>query len=114
MTERSIKYLSDILLAIALIKEFALGITDFNAYENDRKTQSAIERQLAIIGEALNKFKKIEPTVEIKYDKQIIAFRNRLVHAYDSLDNSIVWAILNNHLKALEDEIRGLSQFGDL
>lgn len=69
---------------------------------------------MAIIGEALNKFKKIEPTVEIKYDKQIIAFRNRLVHAYDSLDNSIVWAILNNHLKALEAEIRGLSQFGDL
>ncbi len=31
MTERSIKYLSDILLAIALIKEFAMGITDFNA-----------------------------------------------------------------------------------
>ncbi len=52
MTERSIKYLSDILMAIALIKEFAMGITDFNAYENDRKTQSAIERQLAIIGEA--------------------------------------------------------------
>lgn len=76
-----------------------MGITDFNAMKNDRKTQSAIERQLAIIGEALNKFKKIEPTVEIKYDKQIIAFRNRLVHAYDSLDNSIVWAILNNHLK---------------
>lgn len=54
MTEKSTKYLSDILMAIALIEEFTIGITDFNVYDTDRKTQSAVERQLAIIGEALN------------------------------------------------------------
>lgn len=107
MTEKSIKYLSDILMAIILIEEFTLGF-DFSAYEMDKKTQSAVERQLAIMGEALNQFKKLETTISIENDKQIVAFRNRLIHAYDSLDNSIVWAIMNRHLKPLKSEIENL------
>ena len=108
MTEKSLKYLSDILMAIALIEEFTTEISDFKVYDKDRKTQSAVERQLSIIGEALNQFKKLEPAIEIQNDKQIIAFRNRLVHAYDSLDNTIVWAIMNKHLKPLKSEIENL------
>lgn len=77
------KYLSDILIAIDLIEKFTVDISDFNAYQKDLKTQSAVERQLSIIGEALNKFKKEKPAIEIRNDKQIIGFRNRLVHAYD-------------------------------
>ncbi|RYD70765.1 MAG: DUF86 domain-containing protein [Sphingobacteriales bacterium] len=106
MTEKSKKYLSDILMAIDLIEEFTFGF-DFLVYDKDRKTQSAVERQLAIIGEALNQFRKLENTV-IENDKQIVAFRNRLVHAYDSLDNSIVWAIINRHLKPLKAEVEFL------
>jgi uncharacterized protein with HEPN domain len=108
MTEKSLKYLSDILMAIDLIEDFTKGISDFNVYESDRKTQSAVERQLVIIGEALNKFKKLEP--EIQNDKQIVGFRNRLVHAYDSIDNSIVWVILGRYLKPLKSEIEVLSK----
>jgi len=107
MTEKSKKYLSDILMAIDLIEEFLLGI-DFTTYEKDRKTQSAVERQFSIIGEALNQFRKLETSVIIENDKQIVAFRNRLVHAYDSLDNSIIWAIVNRHLKPLKSEIENL------
>lgn len=59
MTEKSKKYLSDILMAVILIEEFTVEITDFNSYNNDRKTQSAVERQLAIIGEALAQLQKI-------------------------------------------------------
>jgi uncharacterized protein with HEPN domain len=106
MTEKSKKYLSDILMAIDLIEKFTVDITEFNVYQNDLKTQSAVERQLAIIGEALNNLKKIEPDLEIENAKQIIGFRNRLVHAYDSIDNSIVWAILNRHLNKLKVEIQ--------
>ena len=90
MTEKSKKYLSDVLMAINLIREFTIDIADFNIYEKDRKTQSAVERQLVIIGEALNKLRQIESEIVIENDKQIIGFRNRLVHAYDSIDNSIV------------------------
>lgn len=108
MTEKSKKYVSDILMAITLIREFTIDITDFSLYDNDRKTQSAVERQLVIIGEALNKLRLIESTIVIENGKQIIGFRNRLVHAYDSIDNAIVWAILNRHLEKLKIEIENL------
>jgi uncharacterized protein with HEPN domain len=108
MTEKSKKYLSDVLMAINLIREFTVDIADFNIYDKDRKTQSAVERQLVIIGEALNKLRQIETEFVIENDKQIIGFRNRLVHAYDSIDNSIVWAIINRHLENLKIEIENL------
>lgn len=109
MMEKSKKYLSDILIAIDLIEKFTVGITDFTIYQDDLKTQSAVERQLAIIGEALNKLKKNEPDLQIENAKQIIGFRNRLIHAYDSIDNSIVWAIINRYLVQLKKEIQKLS-----
>jgi len=93
-------------MAIDLIEKFTVNITNFNIYQNDLKTQSAVERQLAIIGEALNKLKKIEPDLEIENAERIIGFRNRLIHAYDSIDNSIVWAIINRHLKKLKVELQ--------
>ena len=109
MTDKSKKYLSDILIAIDLIEKFTVEISDFNIYQEDLKTQSAVERQLAIIGEALNQLRKINPNLEIENDRQIIGFRNRLVHAYDSIDNSIVWAIINRHLIKLKEEVQGLA-----
>ena len=108
MTEKSTKYLSVILMAIELIEEFIVDYKDFILYDNDRKTQSAVERQLAIIGEALNQFKKLELEFKIENDKQIISFRNRLVHAYDSLDNSMIWVIISRHLTPLKIEIQTL------
>ena len=63
-------------ISINLIEKFTEDITDFNHYQNDLKTQSAVERQLVIIGEALNKLHKIDKNLEIKNDKQIIGFRN--------------------------------------
>jgi uncharacterized protein with HEPN domain len=107
MTEKSEKFLSDILMSIELIEEFITGL-DFNSYDTDRKTQSAVERQLAIIGEALNQFRKLEPNISIENDKQIVAFRNRLIHAYDNLDNSIVWVIINRYTQLLKSEIENL------
>jgi uncharacterized protein with HEPN domain len=106
--EKSKKYLSDILIAIDLIEQFTKETNNFNHYQNDLKTQSAVERQLVVIGEALNKLNKLEPKLTINNDKQIISFRNRLVHSYDSIDNSIVWAIIKRHLDLLKAEITTL------
>ena len=53
MTEQGKKYLFDILRAIELIEEFTETTATFNEYSLDLKTQSAVERQLGIIGEAV-------------------------------------------------------------
>ena len=61
MTDQGKKYLSDILQAINLIDEFTCSVSDFNDFVSDLKTQSAVERQMGIIGEAVNKFDKFFP-----------------------------------------------------
>ena len=106
MTERCRKYLSDISLAIDLIEEFIVGIDSFETYTSDSKTQSAVERQLSIIGEAANRLKQECPDEILKHTKQIIGFRNRIIHAYDSIDNSIVWVILKKYLPPLKVEVK--------
>ena len=105
MTERGKKYLSDIVIAIDLIKSFTQGINSFEEFSSDLKTQSAVERQLSIIREAVNKFKQECPEELLENTQQIIGFRNRIIHAYDSIDNSIVWVILNRYLDPLKQEV---------
>jgi len=61
MTEKGKKYLSDILQAISLIEEFVSDIQNFDNYVKDKKTRSAVERQLSIIGEAVSKYSKDNP-----------------------------------------------------
>jgi uncharacterized protein with HEPN domain len=105
MTERGKKYLSDIQIAIGLIESFTSDIQTFEQYTQDLKTQSAVERQLSIIEEAVNKFRQECPDEILENTKQIVGFRNRLIHAYDSIDNSIVWMILKKYLTLLKTEI---------
>jgi uncharacterized protein with HEPN domain len=81
MTDQGNKYLADILHAIELIESFTSDISDYDNYISDLKTQSAVERQLGIIGEAVNKFEKIFPTSAITNAGKISGFRNRLIHA---------------------------------
>jgi len=107
MTGRSRKYLSDILIAVGLIEEFISDISHFTDYHNDNKTRSAVERQLVIIGEAVNHFRK-ESGSNLNSSHQIINFRNRLVHAYDAIDDAIVWVIIQKHLPELKKEVEEL------
>ena len=105
MTDKAVKYLSDIQYAISLINNFMESIENFSDYQSDLKTQSAIERQLGIIGEAVNKFRQEENVVVLNHTKQMVDFRNRIIHSYDNIDTSIVWAILKNHLPILKKEV---------
>ena len=106
MQHNSFKYLYDILTAIELIEDFLISTPTFYDYLTDLKTKSAVERQLVIIGEAVNKFEKINQENKLSFAREIVNFRNRLVHAYDSIDDSIVWAIKTNHLPQLKVEIQ--------
>lgn len=105
MTDQGKKFLSDIIQAINLIESFTSEITDYDDYIADLKTQSAVERQLGIIGEAVNKFEKLFPESTLINARKIVGFRNRLIHTYDAVDTSIIWAIIKKHLDPLKNEI---------
>lgn len=108
MKLESKKYLSDIEYSIGLIEEFIRDIS-YENYQADLKTKSAVERHLGIIGEAVNNYRKLG-NPELNNSKDIIAFRNRLIHAYNNLEDEIVWAIINRHLPKLKEEIIPLIQ----
>lgn len=105
MTEKEKKFLSDISNSIELIETFTKDLNSFADYQKDLKTKGAVERHLGIIGEAVNKFLKESKTNDFKHASQIISLRNRLIHAYDNVDDSIIWSILTRHLLPLKDEV---------
>lgn len=105
MTEKEKKYLSDISTSATWIQDFVRDTTSFSEYCRDQKTKSAVERHLGIIGEAVNKYLKESDSNELSYASQIISLRNRLIHSYDGIDDSIIWAVITRHLEPLKWEV---------
>ena len=101
------KYLFDIRESIASIEQFLGKKRDFDDYQANKLVRRAVERELGIIGEAINKYCQ-EGNPELSKSRQIVNFRNRLIHAYDSVDDSVVWAIMKNHLPLLKAEVEEL------
>jgi len=67
-----------------------------------------VERSFEIIGEALNRSFKIDPELveEIPNYRQIIAFRNILAHRYDTVEDRIVWGIIEESLPRLLSDLK--------
>jgi uncharacterized protein with HEPN domain len=89
------KYLFDIWQACELLAQFFTGKT-LNDYQGDALLRSAIERQFEIVGEALNQAIKLNPELanQVSDSGRIIAFRNRLIHAYAAVSNESSGALL--------------------
>ena len=105
MNDRDALFLKHILLAIADIESFASeGQHGFMA---DRKTQSAVVRQLEIMGEAVKNLSATvtegEPSVPWR---QIAGTRDRLIHAYFSVDLDAVWAMVEQDLPTLRENVQ--------
>jgi uncharacterized protein with HEPN domain len=95
MEDDLLRHLYDIKEAAAAILRFVRGKT-FDDYERDELLRSGVERKFEIIGEALNRVSRDNPTVldNIREHRNIVSFRNILAHGYDSIDNRIVWISL--------------------
>lgn len=108
MDDRVKKYLFDVLESIETIGEYLGDDKDFLKYEKNRMLQDAVERNLEIIGEAVNRVLQIDPEVKIENARRIVDARNIIIHSYDSLDNAQIWAILINHLPKLKEDVTTL------
>ena len=80
----------------------------FEEYISDTKTKRAIERNLEIIGEAVNRIYKKDKNFKLSNVEKIIGTRNRIIHGYDKISDDLIWSIVINHLPKLKDEIAGL------
>jgi len=101
-------WLQDIDRSIKEIYEFLPEKRDFYNFQSDLKTRKAVERNLEIIGEALNRILKSNPDIKITNSRKIVDTRNRIVHGYDSVTEDVLWLIIIKYLPVLENEVKDL------
>lgn len=103
------KHLQDILTAIEEIESFFDGRTKlYDDFYSNLCLRRAVERNIEIIGEAMNRILKTEKDIAITNSRKIVDARNYIIHGYDSLSVDILWSMIINHLPKLQNEVIAL------
>lgn len=108
MDNRTKKLLFDILSSINNINEYLDNKRVFDYYDNNQMLQDAVERNIEIIGEAMNQILKLNPDISISNSRWVVDARNLIIHGYDEIDNTQIWGIIINHLPILKTEVEML------
>ncbi len=101
-------WLLDIQRSIDEIFEFLGERRDFIAYQKDLETKKAVERNLEIIGEAVNRILKTDSSFPLENAKNIIGTRNRIIHSYDNISDELIWTIVCRELPKLKAQVDNL------
>lgn len=102
-------WLFDILCSINEIDSYYIDQPkQFSIYQKDLRTKRAVERNIEIIGEAMNRILKQNNVIQITDSRKIIAVRNRIIHGYDSVSDDIIWGIVVKQLPILRIEVEKL------
>ena len=105
MNAETIKFLYDILDGISKIQFHIQNINSSVEFINNITVTDAVERRLAIIGEALWKASKIDKSINVSGQKSIISLRHIIIHEYDMIDKGTLWRIIQNDLPVLQSEV---------
>ena len=108
--ERKInKTIEDILNSILEIESFfETRPKRYDTYLSDVCLRRAVERNITIIGEAMNRLLQLAPEIEITAARKIVDTRNYVIHGYDSVTDDIMWGIIMRHLPVLKSEVTKL------
>jgi len=102
MPDRSSADLVEIEDAIKRIRYYVTGL-DQASFLVDAKTCDAVSLQLLVIDEAARRLPDSARQEEANVLwGDIISVRNRIAHGYWSIDHSVVWNIVAQHLPSLE------------
>jgi uncharacterized protein with HEPN domain len=109
MQHRVLKYILDIESVIAEIESFKESVhNDYSIYKEQIVVKRAIERDLEIIGEAVRKMCESSPDLTISGSRKIIGLRNLIAHAYDTVEDELIWGIIQKDIPILKKEIEDL------
>lgn len=98
MQREAKKYLYDIKSCIENIETFIGEPKMYSNFESNLMLQQAIERNIEIIGEAVNSLLKINPEIAITSARRMVDARNKIIHGYDEIQLVQIWNIIINHL----------------
>ena len=98
-------YLADIVDACNAIMEAITGLS-LSTYQSNRLIRSSVEREFIIIGEAMAALSRVSPDTfgAITKARRIVDFRNQLTHEYPTVDDALVWAIVETDVPVLLKE----------
>lgn len=106
MGNRSLKkYLYDVQQSIISIYEYLGEKRDFFEYERNKQLRRAVERELEIIGEAVNHLLDLDESIAIDNARRIVDLRNFVIHGYDKVDNVIIWGVISRDLPKLKEQV---------
>ena len=102
------KYLLDIQTSIDSINEYLGEERNFLKYQKNKLLRRGIEREIEIIGEAMNRIMKLDAKIGTENARRIVDTRNWVIHSYDKVDDVVIWGIVTIHLPKLKNEIENL------
>ncbi len=102
-------WLWDVSEASKAIEGFVSGL-DAEGYAKSELVHSAVERKFEVIGEALNQLSKADAAMaaRIPHLRQIVGFRNQLIHGYALVDHDTVWSVIHGSLPVLRQAVDAL------
>ncbi len=107
--EYILKHLQDVLDAINELESFFADFPKrFDLFEKDGLRICAVERKTEIMGEAINRILKREPSFQLPNARDIINTRNRIIHGYDSVETEFLWGLVIRHIPQLKEDIERL------
>jgi uncharacterized protein with HEPN domain len=106
MDHRILDCFQHMLNSIDDIEQFTHHMS-FETYDDDLKTQAATERKFEIIGAALQRLGEIDEALlqQISDHRTLIDFRTLLAQGCDSVDNLIVWGLIETQLTTLKVDL---------
>jgi len=103
-------FIDDIYSAIAKIERYTKGIS-YKDFSENEMIVDAVVRNFEIIGEAANKIPKdIRDQNAFVEWKEMIGFRNILIHDYFGVDVESLWDTINKNIPPLKKSIRKLKK----
>lgn len=104
--EYILKHLQDVLDAINDLESCFISFPNrFDLFEKDIMRRCVVERKTEIMGEAINRIRKKDPSFEIPNAKEVINTRNRIIHGYDSVETEFLWGLVVRHIPQLKRDI---------
>jgi len=55
---------------------------------------------------------KINPDISVSYSRPIVDLRNKVIHGYDTIDETIIWKIIMKDIPLLQQEVQQLMKEG--
>lgn len=104
--EEVLTYLQDILDAINDMESCFVGFPNrYDLFEKDIMRKCVVERKTEIMGEAINRIRKADQSVEIPNARAVIDTRNRIIHSYDNVQPEFLWSLVIRHIPELKKDI---------